>query len=99
MYNKEGEFSYIYVQEFCSGDLIITKDEVANMLALLKGQELPPKIQNSAPSNYNLSFERNDECCYINNAFLNSDLGQGRYRCYSRERSAPYQNGSNTFTL
>lgn len=43
--------SYINaIQEFCNGDLIITKDEVANMLALLKGQELPQKIQNSAPS-------------------------------------------------
>ncbi|ODM96229.1 E3 ubiquitin-protein ligase UBR4 [Orchesella cincta] len=40
------------LQEFCTGEVIITKDEVANMLALLKGQELPPKIQSSAPCNY-----------------------------------------------
>jgi hypothetical protein len=40
------------IHEFCSGQLILGLEEVANMLALLKTQELPSKIQSSAPSTW-----------------------------------------------
>jgi hypothetical protein len=32
--------------------LLLSQDEVASMLALLKGQELPPKVQTTSPSTW-----------------------------------------------